>query len=48
MLSLLISSGVIASVPKSKQKGVKPVAFDTVVLWDQITFGNSSTYFPFF
>jgi hypothetical protein len=28
----LISSGVIASVPKSKRKGVKPVALDTVVL----------------
>jgi hypothetical protein len=32
MLSFLISSDVIASVPQSKQKGVKPVAIDTVVL----------------
>jgi hypothetical protein len=48
MLSFLISSGVIASVPKSKRKGVKPVALDTVVLWDAITPGNSSTHLPFF
>jgi hypothetical protein len=48
MLSFLISSGVIASVLKSKRKGVKPVALDTVVLWDRITFGNSSTHLPFF
>jgi hypothetical protein len=32
MLSFLISSGAIASVPKSKQKGVKPIALDTVVM----------------
>jgi hypothetical protein len=32
MLSFLISSGVIASMPKSNQKGVKPIALDTVVL----------------
>jgi hypothetical protein len=32
MLSFLISSGVIAFVPKSKRKGVKPVALDSVVL----------------
>jgi hypothetical protein len=32
MLSFLISSGVIASVPKSRRKDVKPVALDTVVL----------------
>jgi hypothetical protein len=31
-LSFLISSGVIASFPNSKQNGVKPVALDTVVL----------------
>jgi hypothetical protein len=48
MLSFLISSGVIASVPKSKRKGVKPVALETVVLWDEITLGNSSTHLPFF
>jgi hypothetical protein len=48
MLSFLISSGVIASVPKSRRKGVKHVALDTVVLWDQITFGSSSTHLPFF
>jgi hypothetical protein len=48
MLSFLISSGVIASVPKSRRKGVKPVALDTIVLWDQITFGSSSTHLPFF
>jgi hypothetical protein len=48
MLSFLISSGVIASVPKSRRKGVKPVALDTIVLWDWITFGNSSTHLPFF
>jgi hypothetical protein len=48
MLSLLISSGVIALVPKSKRKGVKPVALDTVVLWDQITLDNSSTHLPFY
>jgi hypothetical protein len=48
MLSFLISSGVIASVPKSKRKGVKLVALDTVVLWDQITLGISSTHLPFF
>jgi hypothetical protein len=47
MLSFLISSGVIASVLKSRRKGVKPVALDMVVLWDQITFGNSSTHLPF-
>jgi hypothetical protein len=48
MLSFLISSGVISSVLKSKRKGVKPIALDTVVLWDQITLGNSSTHLPFF
>jgi hypothetical protein len=48
MLSFLISSRVIASVPKSKRKGVKPVALDTVVLCDQITFGSSSTHLLFF
>jgi hypothetical protein len=32
MLSFLISAGVIASVPKSRRKGVKLVALDTVVL----------------
>jgi hypothetical protein len=48
MLLSLISSGVIASVPKSKRKGVKPVAIDTVVLWDKITLGISSTHLPFF
>jgi hypothetical protein len=31
MLSFLISSGVTASVPKSKRKGVKLVTLDTVV-----------------
>jgi hypothetical protein len=36
MLSFLISSSVIASVPKSEQKGVKPVALDTVVLWTRL------------
>jgi hypothetical protein len=34
MLSFLISSSVIASVPKSRRKGEKPIALDTVVLWD--------------
>jgi hypothetical protein len=48
MLSFSISSGVIALVPKSKRKGVKPIALDTVVLWDQITLGNSSAHLPFF
>jgi hypothetical protein len=32
MLLFLISSGVIASVPKSKQNGVKPITLDIVVL----------------
>jgi hypothetical protein len=48
MLSFLICSGVIASVPTSRRKGVKPVALDTIVLCDQITFGNSSVHLPFF
>jgi hypothetical protein len=48
MLSFLISSGVVASVLKSRRNSVKPVALDTVVLWDQITFDNSSTHLPFF
>jgi hypothetical protein len=48
MLSFLISSSVIASVPNSRRKGVKSVSLDTVVLCDQITFGNSSVHLPFF
>jgi hypothetical protein len=48
MLSFLISPGVIASIPKSRRKGMKLVTLDTVVLWDQIIFGNSSTHLPFF
>jgi hypothetical protein len=47
-LSFLISSGVIASVPNNRWNGVKLVALETIVLCDQISFGNSSVHFPFF
>jgi hypothetical protein len=33
MLSFLISSSVIALVPNSRRKGVKPIAFDTSIMW---------------
>jgi hypothetical protein len=38
----LISSSVIASVPNNKRNGVKPIALNTVVLWDQISTCPSS------
>jgi hypothetical protein len=38
--------GIIASVPNSKRKGVKPIALDTIVLWDQITLDSPSIYLP--
>jgi hypothetical protein len=42
----LISSGMTSSSQYSNQNGVKFVALDVVVLWDQMTLGNSSAHFP--
>jgi hypothetical protein len=43
---LLASSGVIASSPNKSLNGVKPVDFETTVLWFHTTFINSSSHFP--
>jgi hypothetical protein len=42
----LASSGNIASSLYNNLKGMKPVALEAVVLWDQTIFGNSSTHLP--
>jgi hypothetical protein len=44
---ILASSGVFASSPNRSLNGVNPVDLDTVVLWLQTTFINSSGHFPF-
>src|SRR6185503_15672571 len=47
-LLCLSSSGLIASTSYNNLNGVNFVALHSVVLWDQMTFGSSSTHFPFF
>src|SRR6185437_8298480 len=47
-LLCLSSSGLMASAPYSSLNEVNFVALHSVVLWDQITFGSSSTHLPFF
>ena len=42
----MISSGSIASLPYRSLNGVKPIVLEAMVLWDQTTFGNSSTHLP--
>ena len=42
------SSGLMASAPYSNLNGVNLVVLVSDVLWDQTTFGSSSTHLPFF
>ena len=46
MVGILISVGMIASIPYVRMNGDSPIEFQLVVLYAHNTLGRSSTHFP--